>query len=276
MTTDVTTAHVTSADGTRIAFDRLGDGPPVVVLGGLFCTRQATAPLAEALAGRGLTVFNVDRRGRGDSGDTPPYAVAREVEDVAAVVEAAGAATAAGGGAGGVALYGHSSGAALALEAGAAGVPLARLVLHEPPYGGDDEESVAGARELARSVTAAVAEDRRADAIALFLSSAGMPPEMVEGAAQDPQMQAVAPTMPYDFAVVGDEERGGRVPEDLVRSLVMPTLVVAGSTSPDFFRDTASRLVDLLPDGRLATIEGHGHEAAGDVVAPVVAPFLAG
>ena len=261
------TTHVTSADGTKIAYDRLGDGPPVVVLGGLFCTRQATAPLAEALAGRGLTAFNVDRRGRGDSGDTPPYAVAREVEDVAAVVEAAGA---------GVALYGHSSGAALALEAAAAGVPIARLVLHEPPYGGDDEESVAGARELARSVAAAVAEDRRADAIALFLSASGMPPEMAEGAAQDPQMQAVAPTMPYDFAVVGDEERGGRIPDDLVRSLAMPTLVVAGSTSPDFFRDTATRLVGLLPDGRLAIVEGHGHEAPGDVVAPVVAPFLAG
>ena len=267
------TTYVTSTDGTRIAYDRLGDGPPVVVIGGMFCTRRATGPLAEALAER-FTVFNPDRRGRGDSGDTPPYAVAREVEDVAAVVEAAAAASGAGGP--GVAVYGHSSGAGLALEAAAAGVPIARLVLHEPPYGGDDEESVAGARDLARSVAAAIAEDRRADAIALFLATAGMPPEMAEGAAQDPQMQAVAPTMPYDFAVMGDDERGGRIPGDLVRSLTMPTLVVAGSTSPDFFRDTASRLVELLPDGRLAIIEGHGHDATADVVAPVVAPFLAG
>jgi pimeloyl-ACP methyl ester carboxylesterase len=266
------TTYVTSADGTRIAFDRLGDGPPVVVIGGMFCTRAATAPLAGALAER-FTVFNLDRRGRGDSGDTPTYAVAREVEDVAAVVEAARPAGAEGAG---VAVYGHSSGAALALETAAAGVPIARLVLHEPPYGGDDEESVQGARELARSVAAALAEDRRADAIAVFMTASGLPPEVAEGTAQDPQMQAVAPTMPYDFAVVGDEERGGRIPEDLVRTLAMPTLVVAGSTSPAFFRDTASRLVELLPDGRLTIIEGHGHEAGGDVVAPVVAPFLAG
>ena len=116
---------VTSADGTTIAYDRLGDGPPVVVVGGALADRAVLAATAEALAAH-RTVLNYDRRGRGDSGDTAPYAVAREVEDLAALLAAAG---------GSAALYGHSSGAALALHAAAAGLPIERLVMHEAPYG---------------------------------------------------------------------------------------------------------------------------------------------
>ncbi|MEU6041616.1 alpha/beta hydrolase [Actinomadura sp. NPDC047616] len=254
------TSFVRSADGTRIAFDRLGQGPAVILVGGMFCVRGTTAALAERLAGE-FTVVNYDRRGRGDSGDTAPYAVAREIDDLAALIETAG---------GAAAVYGISSGAGLALEAAAAGLPITRLVLHEPPYGSDDEDDRQGARRLAEGVRQAVADGRRRDAIKLFLTASGMPPEMVEGVSGDPGMLAVAPTMPYDFEIMGD----GAVPADRVRKIGVPTLVIAGGASPRFFRDTADRLAGLLPDGRLTVLEGQGHDAPADAVAPAVAAFL--
>ena len=258
------TSFVTSRDGTRIAHDVLGDGPPVVVVSGIFCTRRTTQELAERLAAR-CTVVNYDRRGRGESGDTAPYAVEREVEDLAALIDAVG---------GAAAVYGHSSGAGLALRAAAAGLPITRLVLHEPPYGGDDEDSRAESRELAELVRAALAEDRPGDAISAFFAGMGMPPDVVAGIAADPEMLAVAPTMNYDMAVMGDPE-GGTVPVDLVRSVTVPTLVVAGGASPEFFRATAARIAHLLPGARSVVLDGQDHGAPADVVAPVVAHFIA-
>lgn len=258
------TQQVSSRDGTRIAFDRLGDGPPLIVIGGILCDRQRTRPLAEALARR-LTVIHFDRRGRGESGDTPPYAVDREIDDIAALIDAAG---------GRAAVYGHSSGAGLALRAAARGLPITRLVLHEPPYGGDDEESRRGARALAEAVCAAIAADRRADAIATFLTAAGLPPETVAAWASDPSMLAMAPTMAHDVAVMGELETGGTIPVDRVRAIRVPTLVLAGGASPDFFRDTAARLAELLPDGRCTVLDGADHGAPAEVVAPVVADFV--
>jgi pimeloyl-ACP methyl ester carboxylesterase len=258
------TSYVTSIDGTQIAFDRIGHGPPVVVVSGIFCDRQRTQSLAEQLAGQ-LSVINYDRRGRGESGDTAPYAVEREVEDLRALITEAG---------GAASVYGHSSGAGLALHAAAGGLPITRLVLHEPPYGPDDEESTRSAGSLAESVRAAVAEDRRADAIKLFIADSGMPPEMVEGMATDRRMLALVPTMPYDHEVMGDFSHGGTIPEDLVRSIEVPTLVISGGASPDFFRDTTARIAEILPDGTLAVLEGQDHDAPAEVVAPVVAEFL--
>jgi pimeloyl-ACP methyl ester carboxylesterase len=257
------TSYATSADGTKIAFDRLGDGPPVVLVSGIFCTRQTTQALAEGLAER-FSIVNYDRRGRGESGDTQPYAVAREIEDLGALIAEAG---------GAASVYGHSSGAGLALNAVSAGLPVSRLVLHEPPYGPDDEETTSEARRLAQDVRRAVAEDRRADAIRLFMAASGLPPELAEGASADPAMQAVAPTMPYDFEVMGD---GGTIPEGLVRAVDVPTLVLAGGMSPAFFRDTAARIAELLPRGTYTVLEGQDHGAPADVVAPVVSDFLRG
>lgn len=258
------TSYVTSADGTKIAFDRLGQGPPVVVVSGMFCDRQTTQELAEQLAHQ-FSVINYDRRGRGESGDTAPYGVEREVEDLSALIAAAGRTAS---------VYGHSSGAGLALHAAASGLPITRLVLHEPPYGADDDESQRRALELAESVRAALAEDRRADAIKLFMADSGMPPEMIERMSSDPKMHAVAPTMPYDFEVMGDVSRGGTIPDDLVRAIRIPTLVIAGGTSPDFFRATATRIAEMLPHGMHTVLEGHDHGAPADVVAPVVAEFF--
>jgi pimeloyl-ACP methyl ester carboxylesterase len=257
-------SYVTSADGTKIAFERLGQGPAVVVVGGMFCDRQSTRELAEELSHR-FTVVNYDRRGRGDSGDTAPYAVEREVEDLGALIAAVG---------GTASVYGHSSGAGVALHAAAGGTPITRLVLHEPPYGPDDDESTRQGRQLAEGIQRALADDRRADAIKLFMADSGMPPEMLDAMSSDPKLQAIAPTMLYDLEVMGEFESGGVIPQDLVRAINIPTLVIAGGASPDFFRDTATRIMELLPDGTQTILEGHDHAAPADVVAPAVTEFL--
>ncbi|WP_309645354.1 alpha/beta hydrolase [Phenylobacterium sp.] len=258
------TRHVTSADGTQIAFDLLGEGTPLIVIGGLLCDRQRMRDLAEQFAKR-FSVINYDRRGRGASGDTAPYALDREVEDLAALIAEAG---------GSAAVYGHSSGAGLALNAAASGLPITRLVLHEPPYGPDDAESARGSRDLAEGVRAALAGGGRAEAIAMFFAATGMPPEVADEMAGDPHMQAMAPTMVYDFEVMGDFACGGVIPKDLVRAIKAPTLVVAGETSPDFFRDTAAALAAILPNAQHVLLEGHDHAAPAEVVAPVVGAFL--
>ncbi|MBE1533541.1 alpha/beta fold hydrolase [Actinomadura algeriensis] len=255
------TDHVTSADGTRIAHDRLGDGPPLIVVGGMFCDRGTTGALATALAGR-FTVINYDRRGRGESGDTLPYAPEREVEDIAALMAAVG---------GRASLHGVSSGAALALLAASAGLPVDRLVLHEPPYGADDDESRARARALADGVRTAIANDRRADAIKLFMTATGMPEQMAAGISADPGMQAIAPTMPYDYAVMGE---GGVIPRDAARSVTVPTLVLAGGASAPFFRDTAARLGEIMPDARVQILDGVGHDAPADALTEPITAFL--
>ena len=258
------TEFVRSADGTRIAYERLGEGPAVVVIGGIFCDRQRMAELAYGLAEH-FSVLNYDRRGRGESGDTAPYAVEREIEDLAALIDAAG---------GDAMVYGHSSGAGLALRAAAAGLPVSRLVLHEPPYGPDEAESRASAESLARRVRSAVAADRCGDAIADFFRVLGLSPGVVDALRTNPAMLAVARTMPYDFEVMGDFT-GGTIPEALVCAIDVPTLVLAGGVSAGFLRNTAMRIATLLPQGTFAILEGHDHDAPGEVVAPVVAGFLA-
>ena len=171
------TSFVTSADGTEIAYDRLGDGPPIVVIGGIFNTRQTMRALADELALE-LTAINFDRRGRGDSGDAAPYAVEREVEDLAALIEGVG---------GAAAVYGHSSGAGLALHAAAAGPPITRLVVHEPPFSEDDDESRQSARRARRRTCSS--RSRRTAAPTPSDGSWGTwgcPDALVDGISHDP------------------------------------------------------------------------------------------
>src|SRR5215203_5025037 len=157
---------LTSSDGTPIAFERLGDGPPVIVVCGAMCDRALMRPTAEELA-KHFTVFNYDRRGRGDSGDTAPYAVEREIEDIGAlIVEAGGTAS----------VYGHSSGAGLVLHAAAHGLPIAKIALHDPPYAPDDEEARRTSREYGEKLKAMLSEDRRGDAVELFMTLVSIPP----------------------------------------------------------------------------------------------------
>jgi pimeloyl-ACP methyl ester carboxylesterase len=262
------TAKATSADGTPIVFDRLGDGQPVIVVGGATCDRAKTRPLAEELA-RYCTVFNYDRRGRGDSGDTAPYAVEREIEDLGALIAATGGAASA---------YGHSSGAGLVLRAAAHGLPLAKIILHEPPYVPDSEEERRISREYARKLRAMLAEDRRGDALELFMTTVGMPPELVSQMRDEPWWagtEAIAHTLAYDSEVMGDLD-GGTVPVDLLPQVRNPALVLAGGASPDWMIDTGRSIADALPNGRLSVLPGQEHVVDPEVLAPLLADFCAG
>ena len=256
---------VTSRDGTSIFYDRLGDGPPVVLVTGGSVDRGSNAGLAAELAGRGFTAYNYDRRGRGPSGDTPPYAIDREIEDLAAVIEAAG---------GQANLYGSSSGAVLGMRAAAAGLPVTRLAMWEPPYivnGRPDlpDDTASVYREL-------VEAGRRGDAAEYFMAKVvGMPPEFVAGARQAPwwaQQEALAHTLAYDAEVMGDYT----IPADVARSVPVPTLVIIGGASFGFFDETASALVELVPDARRQTLEGQEHNVDPAALAPALAEFFKG
>jgi len=243
---------VASGDGTSIAFERFGEGPPVILVGGATTDRAMTRPLAEELAG-GFTVINYDRRGRGDSGDTPPYAVKREVEDIGALIAEAG---------GPASVYGHSSGAVLALHAAAHGLPVARLVMHEPPFAPDREEERRTSRQYGEELRAILAEGRRGDAAALFMTTVGMPEEMVERMRGEPWwagMEAVAPKLLYDSRIMGDISRGGTIPTHMLGAVTTPTLVLCGGASPAWMIDVGKRVADGLPDGRLGVLEGREH-----------------
>jgi pimeloyl-ACP methyl ester carboxylesterase len=260
---------VTSRDGTPIAFDRLGEGPPVILVCGAMCGRALMRPTAEELA-KHFTVFNYDRRGRGDSGDTEPYAVEREIEDISAlIVEAGGTAS----------VYGHSSGAGLVLHAAAHGLPIAKIVLHDPPYAPDgDEEARRISREYGENLKAVLSEDRRGDAVELFMTMVGMPQEMVEGMRYSPtwvELEAIAPTLAYDSEVMGDIGRDGTIPVDQAGRVTVPALVLTGGADYPWMTEVGRRLADAMPDGRHRVLEGQEHAVPPEVLVPVLAEFLA-
>jgi pimeloyl-ACP methyl ester carboxylesterase len=257
-----------SKDGTTIAFDRLGDGPPVIVVGGATCDRAMTRPLAERLA-QHFTVINYDRRGRGDSEDTLPYAVEREIEDLGTLIAEAG---------GTASVYGHSSGAGLALHAAAQGLPIAKLVLHDPPFTPDGEEERRISREYGEKLEAILLENRRGDAIELFFRLVGMPQEMIDGMRHSPRwagLEEIAPTLAYDSEVMGDITRGGTVPTDLADRVTPTALVLVGGKSPAFMIDTGRQLADAMPNGRHSVLKGQEHVVAPEVLVPVLADFFA-
>jgi pimeloyl-ACP methyl ester carboxylesterase len=262
MTTS-TLQHVTSKDGTTIAFERTGDGAPIVLVCGGSTARGSNVGLAAELA-KDFRVYNYDRRGRGDSDDTLPYAIEREIEDIEAVIDAAG---------GNAALYGSSSGAALALLAAAAiGDKITKLVLWEPPYILDPN-----ARPPADQVETyerLVAENRRGDAVEYFMAKVvGMPREFVAMSRSQPWWagtEAIAHTLAYDARIMGDYS----LPVDEAASVQVPTMVVTGSTSFPFMRSTAAALAEALPNGEMRAIEGQGHDVSPQALAPVMKAFL--
>ncbi len=252
----------TSSDGTTIAFDRLGDGPPVILVCGASTDRSANARLAALLA-RHFTVFNYDRRGRGDSGDTPPYAVEREVDDLDAVIAAAG---------GSAFVYGTSSGAALALEGAASGLAIRKLALWEPPYVLD--ESRRSPADQAERYDEMISAGRRGDAVEYFMTKVvGLPPEFVAEARNAPFWQAqeaLAHTLAYDATVMGDYS----LPVERAAAVTAPTLVMAGRASFPFMRETAQALADVMPAGQLRVLEDQEHNVAAEALAPVLEEYF--
>ncbi|WP_336206367.1 alpha/beta fold hydrolase [Nonomuraea sp. LPB2021202275-12-8] len=253
---------ITSADGTAIAYDRVGEGPVVVLVAGAFSTRTdpVMTGLAQALASR-FTAVSYDRRGRGDSGDTLPYAARREIEDLRALVEAFGER---------VMVFGGSSGGALALEAAAAGVDIARLAVFEPPYVTDPgRPPLPSHAELGALVEAG----RRGEAVELFMTKgADLPAELVGGMKGQPfwaSMEAAAHTLAYEAAVVGP----GPVPSQRLAAVFAPTLVLAGAESTSRMLEAARAVAGALPDARLRVMEGQAH---GQLEPAVLADALAG
>lgn len=255
------TESVVSADGTTIAYERQGAGPALVIVGGALNTRQSPGALIGPLAAH-FTVIAYDRRGRGDSGDTPPYAIEREVEDLAAVIEAAG---------GSAFVYGHSSGAILALEAASRGLPIAGVAAYEPPYTFDPQNPQ---RASGGGVQAAVDAGDRELAVARFLRLTGMSQQAVEGMRQAPfwsGMLAMAQTLPYDVALSGD----GVIPVERFAAIAIPTLVMDGGASPAWAARSAEAIVRAVPRARRLTVAGQNHGVDPVVLAPLLIEFFA-
>jgi pimeloyl-ACP methyl ester carboxylesterase len=257
---------VNSKDGTSLAYDVAGDGPPVVIVAGATSTRPPNTPLADLLAER-FRVFNYDRRGRGDSGDTPPYAVEREIEDLAAVIEAAG---------GSAAVVGYSSGCNLSLRAADAGVDIEKLGLWEPNFLVDASRPPLPG-DYVEHLDQLVAEGKRGEAFEYFITAAvGMPAEVVDQMRAMPfwpAMEAVAHTIAYDGRIVGESMRGDPDSPKRYAGVTTPTLVLVGGTTP-WLDAGGQALAEALPNGELRTLAGQTHDVAPDVLAPALIEFF--
>ena len=259
---------VTSRDGTRIAYEKSGEGPPVILVYGALCSRAfgPMPPLAALLAER-LSVMVYDRRGRGDSGDTPPYAVDREVDDIEALVDEAG---------GAAFLYGHSSGAALGFEAALKLTgKVTGLAMYEAPYVADAAVA-AQRRAYTRRLDELLAADRRGDAVELFMTLVGVPAEQVDemrGSPTAQAMKAIAPTLAYDNRIVGEDRLA---PTTRAADVTVPTLVMNGGAAQAPMRDVALALARAIPGARYRELEGQTHSVSPQIIAPVLVEFFEG
>jgi pimeloyl-ACP methyl ester carboxylesterase len=251
--------RVTSRDGTPIAYGRRGAGPPVILVAGGLDAGSENAPLAAELADR-FNVFNYARRGRGESGDTQPYAVERELEDLEALIGRAG---------GSAHVYGVSSGGMFALEAAAAGLAIQRLAVYEVPY---DVTPEATQRNQAyrQQLRAALGRGRRGDAVGLFMRLAGASDEEIAGARGSPHwpgLEALAHTLAYDAACYGPP------PVDRLATIAQPTLVLTGGGA-EFFELAADAVAAAVPGAERVVLRGQGHVADPTAVATALERFL--
>lgn len=258
---------VVSKDGTPIAYDRSGAGPAVILVDGALCSRAfGPMPKLAPLLARNFTVFVYDRRGRGDSGDATTYDKQREIEDIAALVAEAG---------GEAALVGLSSGAALALEAAASGVPIRKLALYEPPYIAADKEGRQPPHDSLAQLKALIAADRRSAAVRFFMVDiVGMPRIVGWLMRLMPawsKLKAVAHTLVYDTTIMGDFT----VPEERLAKVAVPTLLLAGEKSPRSLRLASQAAAAAVPGASHAVLKGQTHNVSLPVLAPELERFLA-
>jgi pimeloyl-ACP methyl ester carboxylesterase len=260
--------NVTSHDGTTITFDQFGEGSALILVDGALHYRavdQGNAQLAHLLA-QHFSVFHYDRRGRGDSTDTPPYAVAREIEDIEALINEAGESAF---------VFGHSSGAALTMEA-AIGLPrkITKLAMYEAPYN-DDPAAQQAWKEYTKHLGELLAAGRRGDAVALFMMLVGATADQTDRARQAPVwplFEAVAPTLAYDhIALLGED---AAVPVERAARVAVPTLIMDGGASYPFMHTTAMALANAIPHAQHRTLEGQTHEVAAEALAPALVEFF--
>jgi pimeloyl-ACP methyl ester carboxylesterase len=261
---------VKSADGTTIAFTKAGQGPPLILVDGALCSRSfGPMPKLAAQLAPHFTVYTYDRRGRGASGDTPPYAPDREVDDLEAL-----AAVASEGGT--VFVHGTSSGAALALEAAKRIPAVARLVVYEPPFIVDGTRPPLPDDYLPR-LRQLVAEGRRTDAVKMFMRFVGTPAVFTAVMPLTPvwsKLKAAAPTLPYDIAIMHDHQQGQPLTAAEWADVKVPTLVTVGGKSPAWITNGTRALADALPDARYQTLPGQNHMVKPEAIAPVLTEFF--
>lgn len=259
---------VRSKDGTTIAYEKLGAGQPVILVGGALSQRHAgPGTLAEFLA-KHFTAVDYDRRGRGDSSDTTPYAVEREIEDLEALISSVG---------GSAFVYGISSGAVLALEA-ATNLPgkIKKLALYEPPFIVDSSAPPLP-EDYVQQLNSLIAADRRGDAVALFMKVVGVPEEYIGPMRSSPnwsRMEQVAHTLAYDGTVIGDTMSGNPLPPNRWASATSPTLVIVGGESDLYFQHGTQALVDVLPNAHRRTLPFQGHDVDPQALAPLLIEFF--
>ena len=259
---------VRSADGTTISYTQAGQGPPLILVDGALCSRSfgPMPKLAEHLA-RQFTVYTYDRRGRGESGDTAPYSPDREVEDLEALIARAGDT---------VYLHGMSSGAALALEAAKHIRSIVKLAVYEPPFIVDDSRPPMPDDFLPR-LGQLLADDRRGDAVKMFMRYAGTPAiftSVVPFTPAWPKLKAVAPTLPYDLTIVRDHQRGAPFTPGEWGGVKTPALVAVGGDSPAWMTNGTRALADALPDVTYRTLPGQTHMVKAQAIAPVLTGFF--
>ncbi len=262
---------VTSRDGTTIAYDRQGSGPPLILVTGAIARRTDAVALAGKLASQ-FTVYSYDRRGRGDSGDTPPYAVEREVEDIGALIQEAG---------GSAFVFGHSSGAVLAMEAAASFQGIRKLAVYEPPFIVDGSRPPVTAY-IAEQLAGLLSANRRSDMLELWMTGVvGIPPAFVAQMRQQPSwasMELTAHTLLYDLAIMKDSLTGQFLPPERtarLASITVPTLVMAGGASPDWARSGAQAAAQAIPGAQYQVLAGQTHGVADEVLVPVLMEFFA-
>jgi pimeloyl-ACP methyl ester carboxylesterase len=257
--------QVRSKDGTEIGFDKSGNGPLVVIVNGALGYRDyyGDRELAQILSSE-FTVIIYDRRGRGESTDTPPYAVEREIEDMEALVDVSG---------GQACLYGVSSGAALALRAAAKlGHKVTKLVMYEPPYGMGDADREEHARAT-RQLNDCLARGDRSGAVAVFMGNFMSSQEIEEFRKTDSEewatMEVVAPTLAYDYAIMAEE-----VPPSSAASVTAPTLIMTGSQGLPYLEEAIEVVARSLPKVGRETLEGEGHTPSAGALAPRLIAFF--
>jgi len=258
----MTTQYVTSKDGTKIAYEVVGQGPPLVFVMGAMGTRRIafSKAMREELA-KSFTLHFYDRRGRGETGDASPtpYLVEREIEDLRAVCEAAG---------GSPFVCGTSSGAALALLAAASGVPMRMLAAHEPPYA-VGEHAATFDRGYQANVTKLVAEGKREEAVKYFMRTVGVPGFMLWAMRFMPFWKdavAAAPSLPYDAAVMGSFD----MPEKRLREIRVPTVVLVGGSTAPRLRAAADAVAKVVPGATERVIPKQNHGVKPAALRPVL------
>jgi pimeloyl-ACP methyl ester carboxylesterase len=259
-----------STDGTAISYETCGQGPPLILVDGALCYREMgpSRALAKALSEH-FTVITYDRRGRGSSTDTGPYSIEREINDLAALIAAAG---------GSAYVCGFSSGAVLALDAVARGLPITSLALYEPPFIVDDSRPPAAA-DYVEQLNGLLASNRRGDAVRLFMRHVGMPAPLVSLMRLMPawgKLKRVAHTLPYDGEIMGDTQLGRPLPAARWPGTKVKTLVIVGGKSPAFFHSGTRMLADLLPNAEHRVLDGQTHMVNAKALAPVLIDYFGG